>query len=741
MKLANLEEQMDSTDEMVISTKCITGHKFKVPKEKIQASSSGKSFVTLCPKCNKVARLRKEDVFRLFGINPRDHVAVGNLFASLTNQSVQPPMATNTLVNGAPFQETVSAGGAKFQKPVPEEDEIDDGDDLEDEEDVDEDREDEDEDQEDDDREYTAQVETVPDVTGKKKTVQRFRTVSDDDEEDESAEDEERERTPVKNKKPAKKARARVRNVVSRDEEEDEEDESDEDEDRRSRRTRRKRRPIDEEDGEMDPNDILKDVVDESGIDEISRDHIFDYIDLQPDGWQPSAIQGVIEMYVSPASARKISQRYQAELYREQKRREREQRLMNMMGAPAGNMRLDDNRGISGSPFNNPVNRGAPPVGVPFLGGDPRDRYVRDQYGRDPYGDGGYRDPRDFNDPRALAPIRRELPSVSPMQVKQMITEEMTTQFEKLQNALTQSKREEALNNELAQMRALVFDVIKAKTAEPGSSQQSKADPLLTTLLANQAETNKTLLVNALDNSKKEDPVQKMIMQELLDLKKARSAPPLTHTTEELTQRIQLQKLANELELAQAEYRDKAEGRVFARDLAGQALTKIGESVATAYLESQRMAAMNAAQSQAMGLTPPPAAVIVPQEPMPAVSAQKSEPQINSPAQPRALVQSGEVTSTDKETAKYHVTGVPQDDGTISIPCPTCGSDIIARPGDTSVSCKICGSTFTAGAPVHEYATGSEEIKEPVKESTREDITEPAQEVVEPLQKMPKGIL
>ena len=46
---------MDNTEGNVISTKCITGHKFKVPKEKVQASSSGKSFVTLCPKCNKVA--------------------------------------------------------------------------------------------------------------------------------------------------------------------------------------------------------------------------------------------------------------------------------------------------------------------------------------------------------------------------------------------------------------------------------------------------------------------------------------------------------------------------------------------------------------------------------------------------------------------------------------------------------------------------------------------------------------
>ena len=735
VKLTNLEDQMDKTEESVISTKCITGHKFKVPKEKIQASSSGKSFVTLCPKCNKVARLRKEEVFQLFGINPRDHVAVGNLFASLTNQSTQ-PVVSGVPTNGASFQDTVSAGGAKFQKskPIVEEDEIDDEDDLDDEEDDDEDQEDE---EDEDDKEYTAQVETAPDVTGKKKTVQRFRTVSDEEDDEADDEEDERERTPVKAKKPAKKTRTRrVRDVVSSDEEEDEEDE--EPEDRRSRKTARK--SIDE-DEPMDPNDILKDVIDESGIDDVSRDHIFDYIDLQPDGWQPSAIQGVIEMYVSPASARKISQRYQAELYREQKRREREQRLLNMMGAPSGNIRLDDNRGMGVPPFNNPVGRGNPPIGAPFMNAPRMDQYGRDQYGNDPYGDGQYRDPRAYNDPR-MVPVSvpmRQAPSVSPMQVKQMITEEMTTQFEKLQNALTQTKREDALQNEIAQMRALMFDVIKSKATEQNAPpQQKQTDPLLASLLTNQSDLNKTLLMNTLDKSNKEDPMQKILLQELMELKKVRSAPPLTHTTEELTQRIQLQKLANDLELAQAEFRDKAEGRVFARDLAGQALTKIGESFATAYLESQRTAAMQAAQSQSMGLTPPPVAQIVPPEPVVAESAQKSAPQIDASAQPRVSTSQLD----EREAEKYHVKGVTQEDGSITIPCPTCGSDIIARPGDTRVVCNMCGSAFTAGSPQqHEYATGETQEAEPQTQEAPSKYQGSTQEVEEPPRKMPKGIL
>jgi ribosomal protein L37AE/L43A len=373
------------------------------------------------------------------------------------------------------------------------------------------------------------------------------------------------------------------------------------------------------------------------------------------------------------------------------------------------------------------------------------DPYGRDQYGNDPYGDGQYRDPRAYNDPR-MAPMAvpmRQAPSVSPMQVKQMITEEMTTQFEKLQNALTQTKREDALQNEIAQMRALMFDVIKSKATEQNApAAQKQTDPLLASLLSNQSDLNKTLLMNTLNASNKEDPMQKILLQELMELKKVRSAPPLTHTTEELTQRIQLQKLANDLELAQAEFRDKAEGRVFARDLAGQALTKIGESFATAYLESQRTAAMQAAQSQSMGLTPPPAAQIVPPEPVVAESAQKSAPQIDASAQPRVSASQPD----EREAEKYHVKGVTQEDGSITIPCPTCGSDIIARPGDTRVVCNMCGSAFTAGSPQqHEYATGeTQEAASQTQEAasqTQEADPGSTQEVEEPPRKMPKGIL
>ena len=716
--MVDLEEQMDNTDQMLISTKCINGHKFKVPKEKIQASSSGKSFVTLCPKCNKVARLRKEEVFQSFGVNPRDHVAVGNLFASLSNQSPSPTSTASIPVNGSALQDAARKNGALVTNAsVPEEEEDDDEDDDEDDEDAGE-------------KEYTAQVETADDITGKQKKIQRFRTVSDeeDTEDDEEDDDDEYERTPVKNKKQTKKTRPRVRDVVQEDDDDDD-DEDDEDDRRGSKRKRKTTRRSVAEDEPVDPNEILKDVIEESGVDETSMSRIFDYIDLQPDGWQPAAIQGVIQMYISPAAAAKIAQRYQAELYKEDKRRERERYLMNMVGTPAGNMRLNNTGATNIPPFNNPLSRGAPPIGAPYPGGYPQrgDPYAPrgDPYAPQ-YQDPHYPDPR-YNDPRMQSqavPLRREAPAMSPFQVKQMISEELEARFEKLQTALTATKREDTLQNELAQMRALVFDVLKQRPTESGAGSQ-KTDPLLASLLTNQSDLNKTLLMNTLDKSNKEDPMQKILIQELMELKKVRSAPPLTHTTEELTQRIQLQKLANDLELAQADFRDKAEGRAFARDLAGQALTKIGESFATAYLETQRTAAMQATQVQSSGLTPPPRAQAEPQKAVRVENVQEPKPQIESSAQPRAI--ESDDSETQRDVEKYHVKGVTQSDGSLSIPCPTCGSDIIAYPGDTKISCGTCGSTFNAGAPPQNNSRETTEYtKEDTRDSDQEIVTEPA---------------
>ena len=692
-----LEDQMDNAGLTVISTKCINGHKFQVPREKIQTSSSGKSFVTLCPKCNKVARLRKEEVYALFGVNPRDPVAIGGLFSTLSSQSHAPAPTTGIVVpkNGMTLQDAFGANGSgKISFPRDEEDE-----DGGDEEDEDGEEEEDEEIESDEDTEYTAQVETTGDISGRKKNVRRFRVVSDESDDEDDGE-EELQKTPVKAKKQnAKKAvRTRVRNVVTQDDD-DEDDEYEDEEDEKPVKRSRKPSPLLEEDEPSDPNDILKDVIEESGMDEPSVARIFDYIDLQPDGWQPAAIQGMLQMYISPAAAAKIAQRYQAALYIEQKKRERERNLMNFVGNPAGNMRLHEMGGTNIPPFNNPLTRGNPGMGVPM--GNPMGNQMGGYqpptgepfYPQDPRfgGQPQYGQPQYQNMPFQQAPQRR---APSAFEVKQMIAEELESKFEKLQQTLTQSKREDALQDEIKQMRALVFDVLRQPKQDPGAQTPGKqTDPLMVSLLTNQAELNKTLISHAITKPQ-EDPMQKMLMQEIMNLKNSKSAPRL-NTSEELTQRIQLQKLANEMELSQSEFKDKSEGRQFARDLASQALSRIGESVANAYMESQRIAAMQA-QSQPVGLTPPPAAEMAP-------SGQVTVEKTQEPAQPVASKQTGEKDAhppvlTETEVDKYHVRGTPMDDGSLALPCPVCGSSITAHPGDTSVVCNTCGTSFNAAA-------------------------------------------
>ena len=691
---------------MIISTKCISGHSFKVPKEKIQTSSSGKSFVTLCPKCNRVARLRKEDVYSVFGVNPRDHVAVGNLFASMSGQ----PQTTVVPQNGSAFN-----GGAQVRATVTE----DPGDDELDE--MDEDNLDGENDS--DDKEYTAHVETTADVTGNKKTVKRFRVLPDEDDEEDDSEDDEEERTPIKRikpvKKPAKKIKAKPRAV--REEEEDEQD------NRRSGRRGSMKADFEEP---ADPNDILKDIIEESGMDQRDMDRVFEYIDVNPEGWQPAAIKGVLEMFISPAAANRLSQKYQGALYIEQKKREREQYLMQLVGVPAANMRLNNNMGTNSPPFNNPLSRnGMPQTGSAF-GGQGLPQYPTDPRG---YPQGFAQPPQTPGYPPYETPQPQSRRSMSPFEIKQMISDELESKFEKLQNTITQSKREDALQNEISQMRTLMFDMLKEKSGGQDGGNSRQPDPLLVSLLSNQSELNKTLMTHTLTKTDREDPMQKILLQELMELKKVKSATPsLSHTTEELTQRIQLQKLANELELAQAEFRDKSESRAFTRDLAGQALTKIGESFATAYIESSRISAAQSASVPSQ--TPPPVEQVAVPMSNDTKNTQGSIHGGDYDAQSRAP---DSKPTEDIDPSRFVVRGTSKDDGSLEIPCPTCGSPIDARMGDTQVTCGICGSVFNASntTQTHKYADS-----DPIEESQHEEEPEiPVEE--EPKKLKPAKIL
>ena len=466
--MMEMDEKLDDDIDKTISTKCIKGHKFKVPKEKITTSSTGKSFVTLCPKCNSVARLRREDVFGLYGINPRDHIAMGNLYASLSagktpaqgETTLLPPQITEEPPRGSPVP-FVGDNDLGDDEDEDEEDEFEDDDDGDD-----------------DDPEYTAEVETVPDITGKKKTVQRFRVAPEDDEEDDDGEYE-RSKTPVKSAKKAQKPVKKARRPVKRDEEEeDEEMEEEEEEQPRRRGTVRSMKNIEED--EFDPNEVLMDLIEESGLDNNTIDRIADYVYMQPDGWQPAAIQGVLAMYLTPSASQKIAQRYQAELYKEEKRREKERAMMNLMGGVSGNMRLfDRNAGVNTSPLFQ--QQGFPQQPFPQQQ-DSRNSHSRSsRFPQQPF-------PQQFPPDTYRAPPAPR--GVTVYETEKLIDAKLDAKFKELTDVLVGSKREEAAAQEAREMRNLVFELLKNQSAAPANPQ----NPLVTELIKAQGGLVDTLL-------------------------------------------------------------------------------------------------------------------------------------------------------------------------------------------------------------------------------------------------------
>jgi hypothetical protein len=720
-----MDEKLDNDIDKTISTKCIKGHKFKVPREKITTSSTGKSFITLCPKCNSVSRLRREDVFELYGINPRDHVAVGNLYASLAAGGT--PVQGETTPMPPQVVEAPPRGA-----PVPF---VGDNDIAEDEDEEDEDEEDEDE--EDEDEEYTAIVESAPDITGKKKTVQRFRVAPEDDEEDDDDDSYSRNKTPVKSAKKAPKPVKKARRPVRREEEyEDEEMEEDEEEQPRRRGTVRSMKNIDED--EFDPNEVLMDLIEESGLDANTIDRIADYVYMQPDGWQPAAIQGVLAMYLTPSASQKIAQRYQAELYKEEKRREKERAMLNLMGSPSGNMRLfDRNNGANFSPMSQPLQGGFPPQqgfpGQQF----PQQGFPGQQFPQQPFPQQPFPQQTFPQADAYRAPAPR---GVTAYETEKLIDAKLDVKFKELTEALLGSKREEAAAAEAREMRNLVFELLKERTNQPAAATNP---PLVTELIKAQGGLVDTLLKTQLErkqSSPMDDPLMKILVQELLSSKKS-TGVPLTNTSEELGQRIQLQRLANELELAQADFRDKQEGRAFTRDLASQALSKIGEAAASAYIETQRIQAeaakYNATQeriARVQGVVPSNQSQ-QPQQQVATVKAVESSKSKETPTEPQGTVPAAE--------SMHKVKAVPDELGNIILPCPTCGSDMKAHVGDKQVICPVCRTEYNASVPVPVPIPSKlpekvpDKMPEPIVEPhpiiEPEQVIEPAPPVVEPV--------
>jgi uncharacterized Zn finger protein (UPF0148 family) len=67
----------------------------------------------------------------------------------------------------------------------------------------------------------------------------------------------------------------------------------------------------------------------------------------------------------------------------------------------------------------------------------------------------------------------------------------------------------------------------------------------------------------------------------------------------------------------------------------------------------------------------------------------------------------------------HRVHGVPAENGTVKMPCPTCGADMFAELGAPQVICGTCGTTYNTVVPERTHVDGSP--KERVGESAKSD--------------------
>jgi hypothetical protein len=291
---------------------------------------------------------------------------------------------------------------------------------------------------------------------------------------------------------------------------------------------------------------------------------------------------------------------------------------------------------------------------------------------------------------------------MSPFEVERIIDAKLNTMVDKISKAMGETKREDVLVQESKDMRMMMLELLKERMNPANQTPPVQQNPQVSQLMQSQNSLVEKLLTHTLEKKKDDDPMNsplmKILIQEVLS-KKATSAPPLANTSEELAQRIQLQRLANELELAQADFKDKQEGRAFTRDIAGQALSKIGESVASAYIETQRIQAEAAKEIAARQSAVPMSAMVNP----PLATAQDGGSSGGSAQREPSLSQDAR---TPGHPEMHKVRGTPAADGNVKMPCPTCGADMIAKVGASQVECGVCRTVYKAVIPQTTHVNG-----------------------------------
>lgn len=689
MKPSEVSAEIDDVEQ--ISTKCMGGHKFNVGKDDIATSKSGKSFIALCPKCGKAARLRRDLVLHLFGVNARDPHQVSELLTRLSSGS-----ASSNEDHGGGVTENKKAEDEKGIRGVEkyhDDDEYEENEDgyYQDDEDEDVDDDDDDDDYEDDDDfetpfdpsdedEHEAEVEEVDAVAGDSEVVKRYKTQRRRDSPSNTNRTLEIVREFKRETRGSRSTPRRQSNASSPDS-------------RKKPHTRkpryeeepeipprgvgqpRRRRPVSMfDDKPVDRNDFLKKIIaEEIGDDNDPYNRMAAMIDLQPEGVHPVYAESVLKLHFTPQMVAALLRRWESDTAIANAQKMKEQEALNMLQTTSVSYQQPPPSPMYQRSVQMPPSQGGnyiqPNQWAPWLDQE----RVNQQGVRDPY-NRGY--PQVDVSPMQYPPSPQRSP-MSEVRARQMVEEMIDERFERLERAILQSKKDEAHQNEIKELRELILRVASEKGSPPPQEGTKQMDSLLN----NQSNLLTLLMKNMLDSKDKSDPTQSMMLNELRnlseELKKNQDALPLIHTSDELRQRIQLKKLENEMEMAQEEFRDKRENRQFTKDIAEQALKKIGESIAHAYVESQRVSAMQGSEPN----TPP----VYGSGFSDMMGGGSSQTQLPTPE--------------DVPKAEHHVKVRTDDSGNKTVDCPTCSSPITYGLYDESVKCKVCGMEYEISRP------------------------------------------
>jgi hypothetical protein len=408
---------------------------------------------------------------------------------------------------------------------------------------------------------------------------------------------------------------------------------------------------------EKTSNEILKEVLMTSDLQERAKEEILDYLSYK-DSVQPNELQTALEQYgVNTSIAKKIANRYYFCLTTWNEKRNRATRMSDMMG-PLGTVPMPGYNPPFGAPIQNqpPLPGSAPgPFGSQNQANQPTIMWMIQNYQMNPQGFMAWLQSNPqyvpmWNQamqqmqygmnpmmPQMMNPMMPQM--MNPMmmgqkngpnrdEVRKMITEETGKQVDGLKqylNQVIQPKGSDTTSIILPILLKLIEE--KSQQAPPPQDPNAAMMPgLLQSLLNHTLETSRG------------DPAMGAVIEELKDLKKSfeSGGSGTSRTIEEFQKMIEAMKLQSDIDLSKKKFEQEAISAERNRELIKETINNVVPAIGSV-VASMAQRGAQAPPVQVMG------------------------------------------TATDN---------------TVSLPCTNCGTSIVFPKGSTAVVCPKCGRQY-----------------------------------------------